>query len=180
MKGAETSLPHPGTPPEAVRRQDEYIKQLLVSGESIPGGTTDKDPIIQEVPEPEMSHLPVVAVPNSGAGGRLFFPEMAIPTDRVKRVELVSFSTDPGIPNFTLAFNVVEACIREHYISLMLATDMGFKPSGMAKFDLKYKNRSYPVIFVGAEFEFQSVKIRGISFLIDQDRLKAQKNDKAR
>jgi hypothetical protein len=87
----------------------------------------------------------------------------------IEKVEL-EYVPESNHPAFKLTFNVNEVCIRDNYISLLLTGDMGFMPASMMHFMLKYRDQSWPVIFVGAEFEFQTVQVHGISFLIDKNR----------
>ncbi len=70
-----------------------------------------------------------------------------------------------GVPSFKFEFEVVEVCVKANYISLWLASNLGFELAATMQFMLRYEDKEYPVIFAGAEFEFQSIKMRGISFL---------------
>ena len=85
-------------------------------------------------------------------------------------LESVELEYVPGVesqPSFKLKFKVREVCVREQYISLLLAGDVGFQPECQMKFKLRYQDQQYFVIFLGAEFEFKSIDAKGISFLMD-------------
>ena len=92
-------------------------------------------------------------------------PERTLP---ILRIGLEYVPDQPNQPSFSLEFDVGEVCVREHYISLLVTSDLGFKPTETMRFRLKFGNRMYPVIFAGSEFEFKSVQVRGISFLRDK------------
>jgi len=160
------SMPDPGVPPEAVLRRQAEIQKILESGESLTSTMPDQ---MTNIPADSGSE-PVVIQPPT-----VYVPSPSRPI-RAEKVDLEYVSEDPKLPGFTLTFSVAEVCIRQYYISLMLVTDMGFQPTGLSKFNLKYRGKIYPVVFVGAEFEFQSVGIRGIAFLLDQDRMKEFKS----
>lgn len=87
-----------------------------------------------------------------------------------ERVELEYIPDKPDVPAFRLGFTVGEVCVRDNYVSMLIISDIGFNPTTTMKFDLKYRGKVIPVIFAGAEFEFQTVGIRGISFLVDRNR----------
>jgi hypothetical protein len=162
MKSAPAqSMPDPGVPPEAVIRQREEIQRLLDSGESVASDLPNQSTTI-----PTSGSEPVVIPPPT------IYTPAPVRAIKAEKVDLEYVSDDPKFPGFTLTFSVAEVCLRQYYISLMLVGDMGFRPTGMSKFNLKYRGKNYPVIFVGSEFEFQSVGIRGISFLLDKDRMK--------
>lgn len=93
---------------------------------------------------------------------------------RHEKVELTYVPHRPDYPSFKMTFNVGEVCFREHYVSMLIVSDLGFKPTATMNFDLSYRGVVTPVVFAGAEFEFQTVGVRGISFLIDKQRAKAQ------
>lgn len=167
MKATAVSMPDPGIPPESVQRQNEELQRILKSGEPVPGSKTD-EPVEESDsggPEP-MFYTPKVNVPPPGF--------------KSEKVDLEYVSDDPKLPGFVLTFQVSEVCIRSHYISLLLVTDMGFRPQGTVRFILRYRRQNFPVIFVGAEFEFQTVNVRGISFLIDKNRTEQPIDDQTR
>lgn len=104
------------------------------------------------------------------AGGDI--PITRVRPGKAEKVEL-TFVQDPegtSIPVFKLTFNVSDICVRDHYISMLITDELGFQPSATMRFDLKFRGKTMPVIFMGAEFEFQSLGVRGISFLVDQKR----------
>lgn len=155
-----------GSPPDTVVAQEERISSAIASQQTPisvadpavtkPGAQIESPPAEEdETPETPPSRQP-------GHPGPVF--------KSTERVELEYVPETPNLPAFRLSFTVGEVCIREHYISMLIVTDIGFKPTTTMKFDLKHKGKTIPVIFAGAEFEFQTVGIRGISFLIDKKR----------
>ena len=167
MAGASTpvafsSIDH-GQPPDAVRQQAERT-ELLVLGQSPKTPMSVADPALTGSASESVSQ-DVATLADT--------PAAALPKVvhvQQERVELDYVSDRPEVPSFQLAFTVGEVCIRENYISMLIVSDLGFKPSTTMKFTLKHRGKSIPVIFAGAEFEFQTVGVRGISFLIDRSR----------
>lgn len=149
-----------GEPPAAVLQHQEKLKAML-AGEpprKIPGAVKASD----EVPTQPIV-VPPIATPR---------PTVAAPPEfkNTEKVELTYFTGNPDVPSFSLNFMVGEVCFREHYISMLIVSDIGFKPTNTMRFDLKHKGKIYHVIFAGAEFEFQTLGVRGISFLVDKTR----------
>ncbi len=153
-----------GTPPVEVLQQQARLKDLLESdGVSVPA---EAPPQSSDTAKASNGRLPTPDnVPGDQEDGQVIAPRK-----RPIAMQRVSLQLkQPGMPSFKLEFDVVEVCIKPYYISLWLASSLGFEPSSTMKFELRYKEKSYPVIFAGAEFEFQTVAIRGISFLRDKD-----------
>jgi hypothetical protein len=142
-----TSLVPQGTPPQSVI--DQQLREAALSRAEIP--PLDMEDIKLAV----RRDIPVAPA--------------ARPTEMV---ELTYVPDRPEVPSFRIKFPVLEVCERDHYVSLLLVSETGFTPTAMMKFDLTYKRNTVPVIFAGAEFEFQTISARGISFLVDQARLK--------
>lgn len=143
-----------GSPPDVILRQQEKVNQILKSdGGSVgPAEELGDSPALEAPVPPVTIPLPVIRRP-------------LLPTERVS----LQFVPETGsVPAFKLEFDVVEVCVKEYYVSLLIASDLGFEPAGTMKFRLTYKGSMYPVIFAGAEFEFKSVNVRGISFLRDK------------
>ncbi len=150
-----------GTPPSEVLREQERIAALLNRDEAVevtevstgetrrsPGFRRSSDRIVEMLPDLETAKQAILSCP-------------------AERVSLEFVPEQSGVPGFQLEFDVHEVCVREHYISLLVASDLGFKPSATMKFLLRYQKDTYHVIFAGAEFEFKTLDIRGISFLRD-------------
>lgn len=162
----------PGTPPSTTTEQQERI-EALVRGSSL-SDMDVSDPNALGAPISDMTEMPA-AVPEQSpsipAASVASAPGSVIARPKkLERVELEYIPATPNVPGFKLAFTVGEVCVREHYLSLWIITDIGFKPTDTMRFNLSYNGRVYPVIFAGAEFEFQSAGIRGISFLIEKKR----------
>jgi hypothetical protein len=106
-------------------------------------------------------------------------PPSRIRPSTIEKVEM-TFVPEDGvtIPGFKLTFKVSDICQRPHYISMLITDELGFQPSATMRFDLKFRGQLVPVIFMGAEFEFQSLGVRGISFLVDSKR--QQRHDQTR
>ena len=149
-----TGLDH-GTPPASLSDQNALVSSLIDLGQAIV--TRQAEQTVE-----------------SGAGEAVAEPPFPTPLPvthtRQERVELEYVPDKSDLPAFRLAFTVGEVCIRENYVSMLIVSDLGFKPTSTMKFDLKYRGKVLPVIFAGAEFEFQTVGVRGISFLIDRNR----------
>lgn len=157
-----------GTPPPAVLQQQERLKAVLQS-DGPPETSTASG--VSSNGEHEDTGADIVGSLRLIRG--LPFPQP--PTDRVA---LQFIPETAGSPAFKLEFDVVEVCVKEYYISLLVASDLGFEPAGTMRFRLKHKDQEFPVIFAGAEFEFKTINARGISFLRDKDaEAKANKND---
>ena len=165
-----------GTPPDSVREQEQRIASLTTvpAPASVADASVGKPGVRIETPpsdDDEPSVVPVAPVPSSAANAPVFKNQ--------ERVELEYVPETPNLPAFRLSFTVGEVCIREHYISMLIITDLGFKPTSTMKFDLKHNGKTIPVIFAGAEFEFQTVGVRGISFLIDKKRREESRGSRA-
>jgi len=166
-----------GTPPDSVREQEQRIASLTTvpAPASVADASVGKPGVRIETPpsdEDDPVSGPVAApTPQVAANGPVFKNQ--------ERVELEYVPETPNLPAFRLSFTVGEVCIREHYISMLIITDLGFKPTSTMKFDLKHKGKTIPVIFAGAEFEFQTVGVRGISFLIDKKRREEARTPRA-
>jgi hypothetical protein len=154
-----------GSPPIAViaemKKRSASVASIL--GHVVPTGDLMIADQENQAPVPEP--IPILPEPE------IKIPAMpALPQARfTERVTLTSYPTEMA---FALNFSVYEICEREYYISLLIASDMQFRPAGKMSFDLTYRGKTVPVIFIGAEFEFQSVAVRGISFLVDKNRNK--------
>jgi hypothetical protein len=157
-----------GNPPDAVREQEQHIASLVTA--PAPVSVADAAVVqpgarIESPTEETIAGETIIspAVPISSSNGPTFKNQ--------ERVELEYVPDSPNTPAFRLSFTVGEVCVREHYVSMLIITDLGFKPTTTMKFNLKHKGKTIPVIFAGAEFEFQTIGVRGISFLIDKKRL---------
>lgn len=162
---AFSSIDH-GQPPESVRQQAERTESLVLGRTSTSPRSVADPALAGSAPEAvsqDVSTLNPDVPSSSPASPKLVHTQS-------ERVELDYVSERPEIPSFQLAFTVGEVCIRENYISMLIISDLGFKPSTTMRFTLKYRGKMLPVIFAGAEFEFQTVGVRGISFLIDRSR----------
>ena len=97
----------------------------------------------------------------------------SVAPSKIEKVEL-TYVADPekDTPGFKLTFKVLDICVRDNYISLALPPDgeFNFQPGMTMRFDLKFRGQLKPVIFAGSEFEFQSLGVRGISFIVDSKR----------
>lgn len=153
-------LPDHGEVPEAVALQQKALEAALESGAPLSSTPVVTPPRAETAPEEEATNPTVV---NPMTAGKPIFK-------KIERVELEYVPDGPNIPAFNLAFSVGEVCYREHYVSMLIVTDLGFKPTSTMKFNMKHGSKTIPVIFAGAEFEFQTLGIRGISFLVDKKR----------
>lgn len=165
-----------GTPPDSVREQEQRIASLTTvpAPSSVADASVGKPGVQIEAPpadEDEAPTAPTVTQASTPSNAPVFKNQ--------ERVELEYVPETPNLPAFRLSFTVGEVCIREHYISMLIITDLGFKPTSTMKFDLKHKGKTIPVIFAGAEFEFQTVGVRGISFLIDKKRREEARTPRA-
>lgn len=153
-----------GTPPDSVLDQERRIKALS-------GGLTPKSVADDSVSLPG---APIEGLLDEQPNGETLSVEQPVLKPAIKtqteRVELEYVPENSSLPSFRLSFMVGDVCIREHYVSMLIVTDLGFQPNASMRFNLKYRGRVIPVIFLGAEFEFPTVGIRGISFLIDDKR----------
>ena len=162
----------PGTPPASTTAQQDRIAALVRDSGLSALDVSDPNAInsvISDTAETETVAQVRSAIDPAVPVASVVAETMAKPK-KLERVELEYIPATPNVPGFKLAFTVGEVCVREHYLSLWIITDIGFKPTDTMRFNLSYNGRVYPVIFAGAEFEFQSAGIRGISFLIEKKR----------
>lgn len=153
-------LPDHGKAPDAVALQSAALQAALDAGD--PSSEPVTPPVSKDLrPNDETAATPIVVDPLN-AGKPIF--------KKIERVELEYVPDKPDSPAFNLTFSVGEVCYREHYVSMLIVSDLGFKPTNTMKFNMKHNGRSMAVIFAGAEFEFQTLGIRGISFLVDKKR----------
>ena len=163
-----------GEPPAALREQEERIAELTQPAQKhvpVVPSVADKSVKVRqaEIEAPtDDDPAGAAAEPQTEAG-----PARPVFT-RQEKVELAYIPERAEFPTFRLTFQVGEVCFRENYVSMLIVSDLGFKPTATMKFDMTYKGKVTPVVFAGAEFEFQTVGIRGISFLIDKQRSKSQ------
>ena len=153
-----------GKPPDAVVAHQEHL-QRIVSGAA------------QVTPPADPSALPPAAEESGDEEAAAPTPVPQTPSPKSRRTDTVTLTfvpEKPELPSFKVSFQVSEACVRETYISLLIASDFQISPSHLMKFDLVYRGQCYPVIFAGSEFEFSSQGIRGISFLVDRKRTNDQ------
>lgn len=149
--------------------------QRLDHGEP-PAAVLEQQKKLEEFLKPEAAHPGPVAESSragSDAGeliGDSLGVSMRIRPAGSERVTLEYVPEDPKMPAFGLEFLVGEVCYRPNYVSLLIMSDLGFKPTALMKFNLKHGSKTTPVIFAGAEFEFQTVGVRGISFIVDKKR----------
>src|SRR4051812_1717311 len=129
-----------GTPPNAILQQQAKIDELLRNdgGEASETGSHSRSTSGEPFSEASVSVLPR---PTSDHW------ETSIPRNRsTERVMLQFVPPTAGIPAFKLEFDVFEVCIRESYISLLIASSLGFEPAGTMNFRLTYKTKTFPVI----------------------------------
>ena len=151
-----------GHPPDSVTQQNELLKAALASGSPVSEPNSAPTDTPEETPNDTPSASAPIVVDPRTAGPPIF--------KKIERVELEYVPDKPDVPSFNLSFAVGEVCYREHYVSMLIVSDLGFKPTTTMKFNMKHGGKIISVIFAGAEFEFQTLGIRGISFLVDKKR----------
>lgn len=147
-----------GQEPPEVRRQ-RLQQQAIMRGATI-----------EEVAESERASTPEVtpeAVPAPSA------PTERLPLRKAPTVQVVLEYA--GVDNqagkrlgaFRLVLTVhKDICVRPNYISMLIASEVSLQPNDAMEFTMTIEQTRYQVYFVGGEFEFPSLGIRGISFLI--------------
>lgn len=145
----------PGTPPDSVLQQERERQRALVEPPLTPPKPTPTTEVRSVVPPPPIRPAAVEA------------PQRR----EVQIVRLVHTPDGAAGHGFTLDLHVVEVCIRDNFISLALSTGFTFRPEKPMSFVLTIGDHSYDVYFMGSEFEFPSLGIRGISFLRGKKKL---------
>lgn len=131
--------PPTGTPPAAILEQRERERAALAT-KDVPVTSSAPARVVSKPEPPKRKLYPVslaLSIPASEAGGESWVN--------------VNFMS-PSV-------SVTASCI-----SVAFEDGFGFVPGGIIDLVIKYGGSEYPVTFLGSQFEFAELDLRGVSF----------------